>query len=324
MNGSAPQMNGHSEDVPDIYLLDLIDLGCDWEPHAMVKAGRVLRFEPRSRKMTTILSGLPLPDGLDISRSAGRLFFTNMGTSPAVEDGSVQSCRLDGSDVQTLLRSGAVHTPKQAVICEASQRLYFCDREGMSVHRIGLDGTNHEVLVRTGSGSTDRADMTRWCVGIVLDQKHGYVYWTQKGPSKANRGRIFRAGIDIPSGQTADDRRDIELVLDRLPEPIDLEYDHEGQVLYWTDRGEYPFGCSLNRLDLTNINATGGPLQVDALKKKMVILARHFHEPIGLRLDRRRKVVYMADLGGGVYEISLDGTKTVLYQSECCYTGVAI
>ena len=329
MNGTAaPQLNGHGQDVPDIYLLDLMDLGNKSNIDAVAKlqtaVGRILHFEPTKGKMTTILGGQSMPDGLDISRSTGRLFWTNMGSSPSPHDGSVHSCRLDGSDVQTLLSPGKVHTPKQLVVCEASKRVYFCDREGMGVHRIGFDGTNHEVLVRTGSDPADGQDMTRWCVGITLDLEHGFVYWTQKGPSKAGRGRILRAQIDIPSGQMADDRTDIEVVLENLPEPIDLEYDHETQVLYWTDRGEYPFGCTLNQLDLSSVSAADGPLPVDALKKKMVTIACHFHEPVGLRLDRQRKAIYVTDLGGAVYRIGLDGTKSVLYQGECCYTGLAI
>ena len=41
----------------------------------------------------------------------------------------------------------------------------------------------------------------------------------------ARQGRIFRAGIEIPKGETAANRSDIEVFFDRLPEPIDLELD---------------------------------------------------------------------------------------------------
>lgn len=42
--------------------------------------------------------------------------------------------------------------------------------------------------------------------------------------------------IDIQQGETAVTRTDVEVLFEGLPEPIDLELDEEGQVLYWTDR----------------------------------------------------------------------------------------
>ena len=45
---------------------------------------------------------------------------------------------------------------------------------------------------------------------------------------------------DMPKGATAATRNDVELVVRNLPEPIDLDFDDEEGVLYWTDRGELP------------------------------------------------------------------------------------
>ena len=113
--------------------------------------------------------------------------------------------------------------------------------------RCNLDGSQIETLVETGQGDDDRRDQTRWCVGITVDPKRGQIYWTQKGPDNARRGRIFRAGIDIPKGETAANRTDIEVFFDGLPEPIDLELDLKNRVLYWTDRGDPPRGNTVNR-----------------------------------------------------------------------------
>ncbi|MCP1909526.1 hypothetical protein J2R96_002006 [Bradyrhizobium elkanii] len=79
--------------------------------------------------------------------------------------------------------------------------------------------------------------MTRWCVGIALDPATRKIYWTQKGPPKGGLGRIFRASLDVPEGDSAATRYDIELLFDKLPEPIDLAFDSENRVMYWTDRG---------------------------------------------------------------------------------------
>ena len=89
----------------------------------------------------------------------------------------------------------------------------------------------------------------------------------------------------------------------------------EKRTLYWTDRGEHPFGCTLNR-------AYVGGEEMDFQK---VILARHFHEPIGLKLDKASNIVYVADLGGSLYSVSLDdGVKTELVRNDVCYTGLTL
>ncbi len=321
---TAPQPSS-TPDAADgsIYLLD-VGLGANNADVTNVpKAGRILRFDPSTKKPTTLVSNQSLPDGIDISRTTNRMFWTNMGAATSTHDGSVLSARLDGSDIKTLLPPGAVHTPKQLVVDDAAGKIYFADREGMSLHRISFDGSHHEILLRTGSltNPAHKNDMTRWCVGITLDTVRGYVYWTQKGASKSGQGRIFRAGLDIPAGQTAENRSDIELVLDELPEPIDLELDAEEQVLYWTDRGEHPIGCSVNKLDVGG----GAVVQAEKTRGRKVILARHFNEPIGLKLEKGKRVLYVGDLGGGVYQVSaVTGRKTVLYRDEACYTGVCL
>ncbi|CEN59308.1 hypothetical protein ASPCAL01760 [Aspergillus calidoustus] len=312
---TAPAQKNRKQ-TPPLYLLD-VGLGSNNPDITQIPtAGRILRFEPSTGEMKTLVDGQSLPDGIDISRSASRIFWTNMGRATSTHDGSVHSAKLDGSDVQTLLSSGSVHTPKQLVVDDRAEKVYFCDREGMSVHRCNFDGSQHEILVQTGCTSEDRGDMTRWCVGITLDRIRGHIYWTQKGPSKAGKGRIFRAGIDLPAGETALNRTDIELLLDGLPEPIDLELDEQKHRLYWTDRGEHPLGCSLNSVDLNM------PPQPKSRFLKVKVIARHFNEPIGLKLGADGEL-YVVDLGGSVYCIE-NGKKTHLWRDDACYTGISL
>ncbi|KAI2904452.1 hypothetical protein CBS63078_5666 [Aspergillus niger] len=277
-----------------LYVLD-VGIGENNALRDAAASGRILAVSPKSGKMTTLVSGLSYPDGIDISRSCGRMFWTSMGHALSACDGSVQSANLDGSDVRTLLKPGTVHTPKQLVVDDVDHNLYFCDREGMSLHRCNFDGTGHQIIIQSGSLKvpSERKDMIRFCVGVALDWANRRIYWTQKGPSKSGKGRIFRAGMDIPAGQTAGSRTDIECLLEGLPEPVDLEYDTQTHMLYWTDRGEHPTGCSLNRVDVS------GDTDKETLGGKIELLARQFHEPIGLKLTK--KGVYITDLGGCVY-----------------------
>lgn len=300
----------------NLYLLD-VGLGSNNpELSRLPSSGKIVRLNLSTKKMSTIVCSQSLPDGIDMSRSASRIFWTNMGKATSTLDGSVHSANLDGSNIKTLLQPGTVHAPKQIVVDDQAQRVYLCDREGMGVHRVDFSACNHEILVSTGSifNAEHKKDMTRWCVGVTLDTTRGHIYWTQKGTSKGDQGRIFRAGINIPPGETAESRSDIELLLEGLPEPIDLDFDMKEQVLYWTDRGEHPIGCSLTCAKVSN------PGEV----KNSKILARHFHEPIGLKLDHEKKVVYVSDLGGSIYQISLDGQKKVLFQNDGCYTGLTL
>lgn len=301
----------------DIYLLDVGLGGNTSDVSKFNTNGKILRFSQATRKVTPIIEGENLPDGIDMSESTQRIFWTNMGHSLASRDGSVWSANIDGSDKKCIVPTGKVHTPKQLVTCEARKQVYFCDREGLGVHRCDYDGKNHEILVqRQAEPDSALADqMTQWCVGIAVDSGRDLIYWTQKGPSKASRGRIFCAGIDIPAGETADNRTDIRCLMEGLPEPIDIELDEATQTLYWTDRGEHPTGCAV-------YHAFVGGKAVDVQKN---ILARHFHEPIGLKLDKEKNSVLVADLGGSLYSVSLeDGLKTELLRNDRCYTGITL
>ncbi len=162
---------------------------------------------------------------------------------PSKNDGSIERADLDGKNRVTIISEGKTFTAKQLHLEKKSGKLYWCDREGMRVMRANLDGSNIETLVDTSEGDArPGTDQTKWCVGITVDPDRGQIYWGQKGPDDAGKGRLFRAKIDVPKGETAANRTDIELLFDGLPEPIDLELDLKNRFLYWTDRGDPPRG----------------------------------------------------------------------------------
>ncbi|KAJ5168031.1 uncharacterized protein N7482_003625 [Penicillium canariense] len=304
--------------APTIYLLDI---GFGENVHAdYFNSGRLIVASADGTTWRAILSGLETPDGIDVSLSTGRIFWTQMGV-PSENNGSVLSANLDGSDVKEVISKGQVHTPKQLAIDHQNEKLYFCDREGMRVHRANFDGSEHEIIVQTGDfrDSAQKEDELRWCVGVCIDTENGKFYWTQKGPSKSGKGRIFRANINMPPGGSAPNRPDIELLFDKLPEPIDLEIDVAQKMLYWTDRGEYPLGNTLNRAPVSPGIAAGHATS------KFEILSRHLHEGIGLRLDHVNKHVYYTDLGGSVYRSDMDGkNKQTLCNVGATFTGIAL
>jgi hypothetical protein len=277
-----------------------------------VSGGRIHSMSPDGSDRKVIVDGCPLPDGIAVDKAAGHIYWTNMGTTPSVNDGSIERADLDGRNRKMIVPPGTTFTPKQIQLDKKNGKLYWCDREGMRVMRCNLDGSQIETLVETGRGDADRRDQTRWCVGITLDPERGQIYWTQKGPDNGELGRIFRAGIDLPSGESPDERTDIEVFYDRLPEPIDLELDLETRVLYWTDRGDPPRGNTVNRAS------------IDAKPQAPEIVLTHLMEGIGIALDIPRKRMFVSDFGGSVYIAGLDGSKerTLLF-AQGNLTGVA-
>jgi len=278
---------------------------------------RVLSANPDGSDLKTILveKDKELPDGLVVDLAAGHLYWTHMG-NPTANDGSIVRSDLDGQNLKTIVPKGATFTPKQLQIEKKSKKLYWCDREGMRVMRANLDGSNIETLVDTSQGDPRPGpDATKWCVGIAVDVEGGKFYWTQKGPDNAEKGRIFRANVEIPPGQTPVNRRDVELVYDRLPEPIDLEIDPAARTLYWTDRGDPPRGNTVNRAPLDSPRGK---------RKEPEIIFSHLMEGIGLALDHQGGRMFVTDLGGSLYSLNVDGSKPkVLLFAQGNLSGIA-
>jgi sugar lactone lactonase YvrE len=258
--------------------------------------GRLFSVNPDGTGKTVLVEGCPVPDGVAVDVEGGHIYWTNMGRPP-VNDGSIERVDLDGNNRTTIVPSGGTYTPKQLHYDRTGRKLYWCDREGMRVMRCDLDGSNVETLVQTGQGDDDRRDETNWCVGVAVDHVGGHLYWTQKGPSDAGLGKIFRAGIDIPAGESAVNRTDISVIFKDLPEPIDLEIDHTTRILYWTDRGDPPHGNTVNRASLDDIGGT-----------EPEIVATHLMEGIGIALDPVHNRMFVTDLGGNIYAAALDGS----------------
>ena len=278
--------------------------------------GRVLSANPDGSDLTTIVSeGRKLPDGLVVDSVAGHMYWTNMG-NPQANDGSILRSDLDGQNMTTIVPPGGTFTPKQLQLDTDNGKLYWCDREGMRVMRANLDGSNIETLVDTSGGDPRPGpDLRKWCVGIAVDNGGGKIYWTQKGGDKAGQGRLCRANIEVPEGQTPANRRDIALLYDNLPEPIDLELDLANGMMYWTDRGDPPRGNTVNRAPM---DAAPGS------RKDPEIVFTHLMEGIGLALDLKGGRMFITDLAGTVYSANLDGSnrKTLLF-AEGNLTGIA-
>ena len=279
--------------------------------------GRVMSVNPDGSDLKVIVEeGRKLPDGLAVDGAAGHLYWSNMGSLKA-NDGSILRSDLQGKHITTIVPPGGTFTPKQIQIDKVNGKLYWSDREGMRVMRANLDGSDIETLVDTSEGDARPGpDARKWCVGIAVDPAEGKFYWTQKGGDNAGEGRICRANVNIPSGHTAANRKDIEVLYESLPEPIDLELDSRNRMIYWTDRGDPPRGNTVNRAPLDSVSP--------GVRREPEILFTHLMEGIGLALDRQGGRMFITDFAGSVYSANLDGSnqKTLLF-AQGNLTGIA-
>ncbi|KAL4807211.1 hypothetical protein BDV18DRAFT_159430 [Aspergillus unguis] len=311
-------------DTQDANIL-VLDIGLSSNEPSF-SAGQILQVSPDGQVQKVLATGQSLPDGIAVDHSIRRMFWTNMGV-PGREDGAVLSANLDGTDIKPVVApgTGTINTPKQLALDTAARKIYVCDREGVRVIRCNYDGSGFEVLIQAGD-PTDAAasakDARNWCVGVAVASGLGKFYWTQKGPSKGGQGRILSANIAMAQGQSASTRDDIRVLLSGLPEPIDLEVDEGSRALYWTDRGELPFGNSLNRLGLDE----SGLALPCASTLGYEVLNRNLNEAIGLKLDIPNNQIYLTDLGGSLYRCDRDGRGRVklLSDENRALTGLAL
>jgi 3-hydroxyacyl-CoA dehydrogenase/sugar lactone lactonase YvrE len=299
----ASTTKGRSESGERVFFLD-------------VSGGRIESLNPDGSDRQVILDGLNrIPDGIEVDAEAGHIYWTNMG-NPSANDGSIERADLDGRNRKTIVPAGATFTPKQMKLDKKGGKIYWSDREGMRVMRANIDGSEIETLVDTSEGEPRPGRvLKKWCVGIAVDHDGGKIYWTQKGSDNAGEGRIFRANLEIPKGQSPTNRKDIEVLFDNLPEPIDLDLDLSNRMIYWTDRGNAPSGNTVSRAPLDAKGKDG---------KKQEILVNDLMEGIGLALDLKHERMFFTDLAGSVYSAKLDGSeKRALLVAQGNLTGIA-
>ena len=281
--------------------------------------GRVYSANPDGSDLKVLLEFLKgSPDGIAVDEEAGLIYWSNMGRS-SEDDGSIERADLNGNQYKIVVPPGGMHTAKQLKLDKKNGKLYWSDREGMRVMRSNLDGSKIETLVEVARGDAARADASNWCVGIAVDVEGGKVYWTQKGPDNGYVGSIRRTNLEMPKGQTAANRKDIEILFEGLPEPIDLDLDTDRKMIYWTDRGDAPKGNNVSRAPMQMPKGATAKTRTD-----QQVLVKDLQEGIGVALDLKNNRMFVTDLRGNLYSATLDGAnRKVLKTGLGSLTGIA-
>jgi hypothetical protein len=256
----APQV----ETIPTLYWLE-------------ISANRVMRSQDFAKGEPIVSPTGTAPDGVAVDVERGKLYWTNMGSPLGTGGGSLQRANLDGTEVETIVPAGIAQTPKQMQVDVVNEHVFFCDREGAKVWRAGLDGSDPQAVVSghsfqelvgvaldvpngklyfgdrigrkilraglelpAGESGADRTDIEELVVlpsgampiDLDVDRVSKRLYWTDR-----QLGTVKRAGLELPAGESADDRSDIETLVTDLVEPIGISLDVGEDRMYFTELG---------------------------------------------------------------------------------------
>jgi hypothetical protein len=256
--------------------------------------GRIVSMNTDGSDAKTVVSGCRLPNGMIVDVEGGHVFWSGMGMANR-NDGTIERADLDGRNRRRIIPEGVIFTPKKMFLDGSNRKLYWSDREGMRIMRANLDGSHMETLVETGRGESDRRITSNWCLGVVVDVVRQHIYWSQEGRDKAVSGRLLRAGIKIPRGETAATRTDITTLFEHLSHPIDLEFDSTNRMLYWIDRGPTFRRSTVNRT----------PIDGDVRHSEVL---GDLMEGVSISLDVAADRMYVTEQGGSIYSSRLDGS----------------
>lgn len=259
----------------------------------------IYHVKPETGHVTTWTTGLgDFPDDIVVDSRYGYVYWTNMGRPDAkpetraaptffVRNGSIERANFDGTGRTTIVARGSFTTGKRLSADFVAGRLYWCDREGKAVLSAEVDGTDCKVLYRPPEH--DRNDAHGgYCVGVAVDPMRKRLYWTQRDTPNDGHGQILSAPMALPSGQDPENRTDVTTLWPGLPNPVDVQLDHDGNLL-WTNCGNALTGNYVNK---------GHP---DRPGQRPEIISDGYHDPTGLAVDG---TIYVSDHSGVIRMIN--------------------
>src|SRR5258707_474408 len=100
LGASSKPKDGREGVVPRLFVLEL-------------SRGSIESMNPDGTDRKVIVTQCRLPDGIAVDVEAGQIYWTNMGSSPSANDGSIERADIDGKNRKVIVPRGATFTPKQ-------------------------------------------------------------------------------------------------------------------------------------------------------------------------------------------------------------------
>jgi sugar lactone lactonase YvrE len=129
-------------------------------------------------------------------------------------------------------------------------QFYFSDKTGHKIFRAGMDmpeGKTHADRDDVELLYVDTKARVASSLDIELDLKARRIYWTDK-----DQNIVFGMAMDMPAGQDANTRTDVDSVVTGMTGVIGLAFDPQESVLYSTHGGSVssfkPDGSGLKQI----------------------------------------------------------------------------
>ena len=107
--------------------------------------GKIQRANLDGSNVEDLVTGLGKLFALDLDLTAGKMYWTDFGTT------KIQRANLDGSGVEDILTAtDGLILPSGIALDIASGRIYWADNGDQKIKRANLDGSNIEELVTSG------------------------------------------------------------------------------------------------------------------------------------------------------------------------------
>ena len=236
------------------------------------EARRIQRANLNGTRIETVVPDAGSPWGLAADAWNARLYWAEDDpfTLPAI-----RGSNLDGSDQQVLVSEPwdpGIQFPQFIALDVEGGKMYYTSGNTRSIERASLDGTSRETILHAELNGP---------VGIALDLKNQYIYWTH---IMSTHSRICRSSLD--GSWTVQ-------LLYQQGFFYDIELDPEGGYMYWAD--QHPNYRAIRR---ANLDGTDPVSIVSGI------------EPSGIALDLKDGKVYWSTRGTpSIQRANLDGTK---------------
>ena len=165
---------------------------------------RPLDERRRLRSTKVIVTGCRLPDGIAVDAEAGHIYWTNMGV-PKQNDGSIERADLDGRNRTTIVPEGGTFTPKQLHLEKDERQAVLVRPRGDARH--ARQPRRLAASRRSSRPSRGRRRPARSDEVVRRHRRRSRARPASTGRRRARTtpelGRIFRAGIDMPKGESA-------------------------------------------------------------------------------------------------------------------------